>query len=299
MKLICIVALAALAFAHPISQSMTDKINAGATWTAMTPEENPFSYMTEEEIVAIMGTRLTVEEEIPSKLDYNADDLPTNFNAQVEEADCFQEIRDQAACGSCWAFGATEALAQRFCKQTGEKVVLSPEDMVECDKFNLGCQGGILGFAWGYLEKHGVVTEECYHYHSEKGETEACHTTCENEADFATDKHFSVSKSKVHPKTYDDIRAEIFYNGAVEAGFTVFEDFMAYKTGIYEHTTGKQLGGHAVMLTGFGEDDSGRNYFIASNSWGAKWGEEGQFRIYADQCGIDGQIYAGEPQQHE
>jgi len=36
----------------------------------------------------------------------------------------------------------------------------------------------------------------------------------------------------------------------VEAAFTVFADFLTYKSGVYEHKAGEQLGGHAIKIMG-------------------------------------------------
>ena len=63
----------------------------------------------------------------------------------------------------------------------------------------------------------------------------------------------------------------------------VYEDFMSYKSGIYEHTTGKLLGGHAIKVVGWGVEN-GTKFWIAANSWGTAWGESGYFRIKEGQC---------------
>lgn len=42
--------------------------------------------------------------------------------------------------------------------------------------------------------------------------------------------------------------SEIYFNGPVEAGFMVYEDFPHYKSGVYEHVSGAMLGGHAVKV---------------------------------------------------
>jgi len=44
-------------------------------------------------------------------------------------------------------------------------------------------------------------------------------------------------------------------NGPVEAAFNVYEDFLTYKTGVYKHTTGSLLGGHAVKCLGWGVEN--------------------------------------------
>jgi cathepsin B len=42
-------------------------------------------------------------------------------------------------------------------------------------------------------------------------------------------------------------------NGPVEASFTVYEDFLTYKNGVYHHVEGKSLGGHSIKIIGWGE----------------------------------------------
>jgi len=81
-------------------------------------------------------------------------------------------------------------------------------------------------------------------------------------------------------------------NGPVEVSFTVYQDFMSYTGGIYKHTTGAQLGGHAVMAVGWG-NSNGTNYWICANSWTTGWGIQGFFWIAFGQCGIDNGAVAG------
>jgi cathepsin B len=54
--------------------------------------------------------------------------LPKNFDSRVTFKDCVHSIRNQERCGSCWAFGASEALSDRFCvaSKGAVNVVLSP-----------------------------------------------------------------------------------------------------------------------------------------------------------------------------
>lgn len=43
--------------------------------------------------------------------------LPKNYDPREYYKDCesLREIRDQSACGSCWAFGAVSAMSDRVC----------------------------------------------------------------------------------------------------------------------------------------------------------------------------------------
>ena len=92
------------------------------------------------------------------------------------------------------------------------------------------------------------------------------------------------------------IQAEIMTNGPVEAAFTVFEDFLAYKTGVYQHTSGQELGGHAIRILGWGVEN-GTPFWEVANSWNSDWGNQGYFRIARgnDECGIESGVVAGEP----
>jgi cathepsin B len=90
------------------------------------------------------------------------------------------------------------------------------------------------------------------------------------------------------------IAAEIATHGAVEAAFTVYADFINYKSGVYSYTTGDELGGHAVKLIGYGTEN-GVDYWLAQNSWTTTWGDNGMFKIRkgTDECGIEDEIVAG------
>jgi cathepsin B len=89
------------------------------------------------------------------------------------------------------------------------------------------------------------------------------------------------------------MQKEIMANGPVQTGFMVFEDFLHYKNGIYKALSKKQLGGHAIRVVGWGQED-GVDFWIAANSWGPKWGEKGHFRIAFGECMFEENGFAGQ-----
>jgi cathepsin B len=72
---------------------------------------------------------------------------PTSFDARVEWPNCpsISLIRDQSCCGSCWAFGAAEAMSDRICigSNGAKKTLVSADDLTGCCKLcGNGCNGG-------------------------------------------------------------------------------------------------------------------------------------------------------------
>lgn len=93
---------------------------------------------------------------------------------------------------------------------------------------------------------------------------------------------------------------DIMEHGPVEGAFTVYEDFPTYKSGVYAHHTGTALGGHAIRVLGWGEEN-GEKYWLCGNSWNSDWGDNGFFKIKrgTNECGIEGEMVGGVPQESE
>jgi cathepsin B len=214
---------------------------------------------------------------------------PESFDSRTQWPGCVHAVLDQGQCGSCWAFGATEALSDRFCIASGGSinVVLSAQYLVNCDFTSFGCNGGYPDLAWRFMQLKGVPTSACVSYTAKDG---ACPKSCDDGSALRLYKAASVS-SFTSPAS---IQAAILSLGPVEASFTVYQDFMAYTSGVYQHTWGEQLGGHAIKMVGWGVEQ-GLNYWICQNSWGTGWGIQGYFWIAFGQCGIDSACVGGTP----
>jgi len=253
-------------------------------------------------------------------------DVPTTFDAREnwpECADVVSIIVDQSNCGSCWAVSAASAMSDRRCiKSSGSlKVPVSGADLMSCcTSCGYGCNGGYIDAAWNYWSSKGIVTGGLYN--SSQGclpySFQPCDhhvtgklTPCEDLEDFDTPKcthkctnekleyngeltHSSGRASWL--ETPEDIQKEILLNGPVSAGFNVYADFVNYKSGVYQHVSGSYLGGHAIRILGWGEEN-GVPYWLIANSWNEDWGDKGIFKMKrgSNECGIEDEVYGAEP----
>lgn len=301
-----------LSLKNLIEKSTLEEIKKKAkNWESYDYHENPFKDFNISHLKHLMGLKNLIFDEknimdLVDDDDHSLEDkLPKAFDSREEWPECSRIPRNQLHCGSCWAFSASSVLSDRFCIKSKGKlsVELSPQDMVSCDTSDYGCQGGLLQKAWSYLENKGIVEEKCFPYKS--GDNEENIPCPKNKKCLAEKFGNSLNKNYEYKKFKaikdsskgfvcpTQIKKEILKRGPIQTGFTVYEDFMHYKSGIYEYTHGKELGGHAVKIIGWGEEN-GINYWIVQNSWGENWGENGFFKIKFGECMIDRNGYAGE-----
>jgi len=299
--------------------------NMETTWQAGVNER--FADMPLEAAQRLLGSLQTPEEhKLPIKQTLQArTDLPENFDLREAYPQCesLREVRDQSTCGSCWAFGAAEAMSDRICIASQGKLQtrISTENLLSCcSSCGFGCNGGYPSAAWNYWKRNGLVTGGLYNDKStcqpysfppcdhhvegkygpcskEEFPTPKCRNVCTDgyPKSYKQDLWYGASAYSVRARE-QDIMTEIYEHGSVEAAFSVYEDFLNYKSGVYQHVHGSQLGGHAIKLIGWGVEN-GTKYWLAVNSWNEGWGDNGTFKILRGEnhCGIEEEIVAGIP----
>lgn len=303
------------------------------TWEAGFQEN--LDGMTFKDVATRLGTHMR-ELRLPLKerdADFEATAIPAHFDARLQWSECSSigRIRNQGNCGSCWAFGATESLEDRFCIASKGKIQpwLSPEYITDCDKHDGGCQGGFLDNAWNFLVGTGVPMNTCDPYEhcayppfpnctkprdsfelaeitqSDRRRLQMppggkCPTKCADNkplARYTAKTAYAVAS----PGDTPTMQREIMKYGPIEVAFFVYNDFMQYRSGIYQKSASAQgpMGGHAVKILGWGvgDDEKKTPYWIVANSWSPNWGEKGYFRIIrgTNECGIETQPAAGHP----
>ena len=92
------------------------------------------------------------------------DQLPESVDWRDKGA--ITPVKDQQACGSCWAFAATAMIESYAQIQTNDLPVLSAQQVTACTPNPLscggtgGCMGSIPQLAYTYIQLFGHVTED-------------------------------------------------------------------------------------------------------------------------------------------
>jgi len=286
----------------------------GNTWKASTDQPSFIRDATLGQIKGLLGVKAGGPQ-LPEKTVFEKVNAPDTFDSRTNWPNCptMKQIRDQSACGTCWAFGAAEAISDRYCAAgLSTNISVSAADIGFCCGFSCGdgCDGGYPSGAWSYWVSSGVVEESCYPYPfpscdhhvpnsknpcpGDEYPTPSCPKKCSNGQTWNNVKHFGAKAYSVRGE--QNIMNEIQSHGPIETAFSVYQDFLTYKTGVYKRTSNVFLGGHAVKFVGWGVEN-GVKYWLVANSWNPNWGDGGFFKILrgTNECGIESTCNAGNP----
>lgn len=249
--------------------------------------------------------------------------IPQNFDARKHWPLCYsiRSIKMQGNCASSYAIVPASVFSDRLCIQKDIQRNSSSDQLLSCCKrCGGGCFGGHVEKSYMYMKDVGLVSggdygskEGCRPYQIKKCQlknkqqfcskirklTPSCyHLKCTNKVYNVSYDNDKLKFKTVYylPSDVDAIKSEIVKYGPVSASLTVYEDFFNYKSGIYYHTVGSEVGKHEVKLIGWGTSNKLKlPYWLAVNTWGKEWGDKGMFKIFqgVNECGIESNVIAG------
>lgn len=209
--------------------------------------------------------------------------LPPAYDARDEGI--VTSAKNQANCGSCWAFATVGAMESQLLRTFGfGSLDLSEQQQVSCNLDSYGCCGGYADAA-RYWETKGPIDESCFPY----GDS-AYGTSCPpyssvdcSDSTGCDELVYRVVDWHTVSATENGFKTSLYEDGPGYWRFTVYSDFFTFwNTGspgdVYVQTTGGVEGGHAVLLIGW---DDTKGAYLCKNSWGTNGGpnDDGTFWI--------------------
>lgn len=187
-----------------------------------------------------------------------------------------QPIRNQANCGSCWAFSVTAVVESLHMIAHGSPfhaIDLAEQTLVSSCSSAGSCRGGFFN-AFNYIQKTGLPDEAQDPY---KARNSSCKSGLIPEQKIK-EWHY-VGQSNRQPTT-DEIKAAVIQFGPNSVDIN--GSFGSYRGGVYTNC-GSTSPNHMVNIEGWKDDSAyaayGGGYWIMRNSWGKNWGENGYMRI--------------------
>ncbi|KPP56393.1 Cathepsin S precursor-like [Scleropages formosus] len=158
---------------------------------------NHLGDLTSEEIlVSLAGTRVPPNLQRGSSVFVGSSGSAVPDSVDWREKGYVSDVKNQGACGSCWAFSAAGALEGQLMKTRGKLVSLSPQNLVDCSfKYgNKGCNGGFMHEAFHYvINNHGIDSDASYPYIGQNGQ---CKYNPANRAANCSSYHFVASDNE-------------------------------------------------------------------------------------------------------
>ncbi|XP_069621886.1 cathepsin J-like isoform X1 [Ranitomeya imitator] len=197
------------------------------------------------------------------------------------ESKCVTPAKNQGYCGSCWAFATVGVVESRLCIKNHNLMTLSEQQLVDCDRTDQACCGGLPIYAFTYATHTGLMKSQDYEYEGKQ-----------NDCQYNEDKAITLNVTKYYNLPDEEsIVSSVALEGPVAVGFAVDHDFNMYSHGIFDGECAEDAN-HAIIAMGYGseknEDGEEQPYWIIKNSWGEEWGEKGFAKVQRsiDKCFI-------------
>jgi len=247
---------------------------------------NKFADLTNEEFVRDYigyGFNVTLKTGIKATTQVSVDP-PMPETMDWRERGAVTEVKNQAQCGSCWAFSTTGVIEGANYLRNQKLVSLSEQNLVDCVTTNGGCMGGWPSKALKYVQQNGGIdTEESYPYQAYQY---GCSFNANNVG--ATVRNFGAVKQGDEA----DLKEKVALYGPVSVVIDASKySFQLYKSGVYyDPSCLTYYMEHAVLAVGYDSDATvGMDYWIVKNSWGGDWGNNGYINMARNEqnhCGI-------------
>jgi C1A family cysteine protease len=204
---------------------------------------------------------------------------PSTFDTRFDWRDkgMVTRVYNQGSCGSCWAFSVTENIESMWAIAGNPLTSLSMQELVDCDSYDGGCNGGYpdRAFRW-VIENGGLDAYSTYPY---TGYQEGCAAPNDPVARISSFDFITTNDN-------ENAMMNFVTNSGPPSVCVDAELWQFYKGGIVTGNCGTSLD-HCVQLVGY-DTMNGVPVWIVRNSWGTGWGVGGYIYLKrgANVCGI-------------
>lgn len=221
-----------------------------------------------------------VQSNLPSGIDRA--DTPASFDWRNFEGNNWMTPVKTQACGSCWAFatvGVAEAQQNIINRNPDLDPDLSEQYLVSTCFPDGNCQGGQDNIALQFIRDDGIPDEACYPLTGTNTECSGRCTDWASRLKFVPNAYSDTSPSPVEMKYaishYGPLMIRMGIGDPFKGGFD--------SNGIYRCEIDFGFN-HSIVAVGY--DDAG-GYWIAKNSYGTGFGDDGYFKIGYGECGVE------------
>ncbi len=233
--------------------------------------------------------------------------IPAKFQA------AFTPVKNQGACGSCWAFAAVGAYEAAYLKTNSQQINVSEQEALDCTFADNNCiVGGWHEVVFLYLQLQGLIDGNTYPYHEAK----------QNCTSNMSRQYYALNWGYIRDPGQSDqtmipsdmlIKQSIMKYGPVASGVltaspdATYKSWDAYQKRLYDgqpnpdwskdfpkavftgvpskNLKANQID-HEVVIVGWDDNLGSQGCWTIKNSWGTNWGDEGLIRVPYGTCNI-------------
>lgn len=299
-------------YLRAVEKVRTQNSKPDALWKAGL---NHFADRTEEELARLRGRRgprggsySRLGAPMAEFYETSTKTMPESFHWR--DLKTSQVVKDQGACGSCWAVTTVtvlEANYEIFVNNTHPRS-FAAQELVSCVQNpkhcggSGGCDGATVELGMNYVLKNGIHTNDYAPYHASDIQcdkvTSGQATTTNQPLMPVLSEAFTTTASPIEllgknrgapPPSYltgwrtlpvneeAALLTALVHKGPVAVSVAA-GNWSFYSSGIFDQCEQNTVVDHAVSLYGFAKDGS-TPYYLIRNSWGKTWGENGFLRL--------------------